>query len=132
MAIKIEISFPAPEKRKAKKVWHGEAEAKECLGKCFIYKNEIGRVIKIDKCKGKDYWQVHFRCLTNRKPGIHDDAEGLEDFFAMRASSLYHAVVFKREAQPIPERTLHRARVISKEAGEKIDFIIRSYTRLEI
>lgn len=127
MAIKITLEINAPKKRKEKKVWHGEAEAKECLGKCYVIDNSIGKVIKIEKCRGKDYWQVYFRKLVYRKPNRFNEAEGLEDYFATRAAILYSAVAFKRSAQQIPDRALYRARKISKEAGEQIDRIIKAY-----
>lgn len=127
MAIRITLEFNAPKKRKEKKVWHGEAEARECLGKCYVIDNSIGKVVKIEKRRGEDYWQVHFRKLVYRKPDGFCEAEGLEDYFAMQAATLYSAVAFKRSAYQIPGRALHRARKISKEAGEEIDRIIKAY-----
>lgn len=111
----------------AKKIYAGEDDARFALGKCFIFENSIGKVVKTAKNSRGQRWDVWFMRVRNRVEGTSYHGEipfGLDDYFSYGACRLVPATHFVREAKRVDAKILSAARKISADAGKKIDKLI--------
>lgn len=108
---------------KEKKTYKGQAEAEAALGKCYIHRGEIGEVIRIERPRGRDWYNVIYRSIYHYTSKF-EAADGLLDMFAERAAHVYPAISFVREATEVPRELLEKAKDISRKAGEEIDKLI--------
>lgn len=111
---------------KEKKTYKGQAEAEAALGKCYIHRGEIGEVIRIERPRGRDWYNVIYRSIYHSTSKF-EAADGLLDMFAERAAHVYPAISFVREATEVHLELLEKAKEISRKAGEAIDKLINEY-----
>ncbi len=109
----------------AKKIYAGEDDARFALGKCFIFENSIGKVVKTAKNYRLQRWDVWFKRIRNNSERYGSDCLiGLDDYFVQGACAVRNAASFVNEAVRVDEKVLLIAHKISADAGKKIDKLI--------
>lgn len=109
----------------AKKIYYGEDDARFALGKCFIFENSIGKVVKTAKNYRLQRWEVWFKRIRNNSQRQGSDCLiGLDDYFVYGACAVRSAAGFVKEAVRVDEKVLLIAHKISADAGRKIDQLI--------